>query len=128
MMDANSAAAARLMRRAELPLLLTSLGEVELSNAVSLRVFRREMPASKARGARALFAEDLQDGVVQVRPVPSAAFERAKQIARKQTPHHGSRTLDVLHVACAFALGADIFYTFDLRQRKLAALEGLATS
>ena len=41
------------------------------------------------------------------------------------TPRLGTRTLDVLHVVSALALQADTFYTFDTRQAKLAAAEGL---
>jgi hypothetical protein len=55
-----------------------------------------------------------------VNALPASAFERAKQIARRQTPRLGTRTLDVL--ASAVALHADTFYT---RQAKLAAAEGL---
>jgi predicted nucleic acid-binding protein len=113
------------MKQVKLPLLLTPFGELELTNAISLRLFRKELSASKVKAAHALVRKDLEDGVLLVRALPGTAFERAKQIARKQTPRLGTRTLDVLHVASALALQADTFYTLDARQEKLAAAEGL---
>jgi predicted nucleic acid-binding protein len=37
----------------------------------------------------------------------------------------GTRSLDLLHVAAALALEAKVFLSFDDRQRKAAASEGL---
>lgn len=125
-LDANSDISAVRMARAPLPVLMTPFGELELTNAISLRLFRRELAPSKVKAAHALVAKDLADGVLLVRPLPSTVFERAKQIARKRTPRFGTRTLDVLHVASALLLQADTFYTFDRNQGKLAAAEGLA--
>ena len=56
---------------------------------------------------------------------PAAVYEKAKQLARKHTSRLGSRTLDIVHVASALALGAEPFYTFDANQGRLARLEGL---
>ena len=58
-------------------------------------------------------------------PLPAAAYQLAEGIARKYTPHLGTRTLDVLHVAGALALKARAFYTFDNKQAKLAFTLGL---
>ena len=62
------------------------------------------------KAAHALIRKDLEDGVLMVNTLPASAFERAKQIARRQTPRLGARTLDVLHVASALALQTDTFY------------------
>lgn len=124
-LDANSPLAAARMKRAKLPLLMTPFGELELTNAVALRLFRKELSASQAKAAHALIRKDLEDGVLLVNALPVSAFERAKRIARRQTPRLDTRTLDVLHVASALVLWADAFYTFDTRQAKLAAAEGL---
>jgi predicted nucleic acid-binding protein len=125
-LDANSAAAAARMKRAKLPLSVSSLGELELTNAICLRVFRKELSRGEAKAALTLIRNDIGAEVLRVTAISIAAFERAKRIARKQTPLLGSRTLDVLHVALALALKAEGFYTFDERQRRLAAAEGLA--
>jgi predicted nucleic acid-binding protein len=125
-LDANSGRAAAAMKRAKLPLVVSAFGELELANAISLRVFRRELSAAEGKSAHALVRKDLQEGVLEIRSMPTAAFELAKQIARRRSPRLGTRTIDVLHVALALQFGADTFYTFDLRQAKLAVAEGLS--
>jgi len=123
--DSNSAAAAAQMKRAPLPVLLTSFGELEWTNALELRVFRKGLTAAEVRTARGAFRQDIQSGVFAVKPLPTLALERATQIAGKQTRRLGTRTLDVLHVASALVLAADTLYTFDHRQQKLAHSAGL---
>lgn len=113
------------MSRATLPVLITTFGELELLNAISLRVFRKELGARQAKAARSLIASDLQQGVLDMKPLPPAVFERAKQISRRRTPRFGTRTLDVLHVAITLLLQAKNFYTFDRNQGRLASAEGL---
>jgi predicted nucleic acid-binding protein len=124
-LDANSERAAAQFKRATLPILLTSFGELELANALFLRVFRKELAASKVRVAHALARKDIADGVFQWKPISGDMFEKAKQISQRRTPRLGTRTLDVLHVASALVLEADFFYTFDRSQAKLASAEGL---
>ena len=123
--DSNSEEAAARMKRAPLPVLLTSFVELEWINALELRVFRQELTVVEVRAARRAFRQDIQAGVFAVKPLPTAALERAAQIAGKQTRRLGTRTIDVLHVASALALAADTFYTFDHRQQKLAQSMGL---
>ena len=125
-LDVNSAAASAKMRRAVLPLLLTDVGKIEILNAVGLRLFRKELRPAQAKKVYGLFREDIEQGVVQIVPLPAAAYQQAEQIARKHTPLLGTRTLDVLHVAGALVLKADAFYTFDQKQARLATAVGLA--
>lgn len=94
-------------------------------NAISLRVFRREITSSKAKATQALVYKDLVDGVLLIQPLVTASFERALQIARRRTPQLGTRTLDILHVASALELKAERFYTLDRNQARLARAEGL---
>jgi len=124
-LDVNSARAASRMRGAALPVLITPFGELELANAVSFRFFRRELTGSQAKAAVSLFREDLRNGVFLSKTLPASAFERATRIALRRTPRLGTRSLDILHVASALAFKAAGFYTFDERQAKLAAAEGL---
>ncbi len=125
LLDAHSRRAAGRMKNASLPILMTPLGELELLNALSLRLFRKELELPAIEGAYALFEADLVEGVVQRAPLPSDAYEQAARIAQRHTPRLGTRTLDVLHVASALTLSARTFYTFDRRQRVLAKREGL---
>ena len=114
------------MNRVNLPLLLNTFGEIELIHAISLRLFRREISASSTKASLSLFRKDIENGILSVKPVPTAAFERAKQLARKRTPSLGTRTLDILHVASALVLQSTTFLTFDTRQAGLARAEGLS--
>lgn len=124
-LDANSAKASARMKRAAMPLLLTDIGKIEILNAMGFRLFRKELRPAEAKAAYGLFRQDAEAGVVQIVPLPGAAYERAEQIARTNTPHLGTRTLDVLHVAGALVLKADVFYTFDEKQAQLATAVGL---
>lgn len=124
-LDVNSARASGKMKRATLPLLLTDIGKIEILNAIGLRLFRKELRPAQAKEAYGLFRQDAESGVVQIVPLPAAAYDRAEQIARARTPLLGTRTLDVLHVAAALALKANRFYTFDQKQAALATAVGL---
>jgi predicted nucleic acid-binding protein len=124
-LDANSARASARIKRAPLPLLLTEVGKIEIFNAIGLRLFRKELRPAEAKAAYDLFRQDAEACVVQVVPLPAAAYERAEQIARIHTPVLGTRTLDVLHVAGALVLKANAFYTFDQKQAALATAVGL---
>ena len=124
-LDANSVAAATRMKKAKLPFLLTSLGELELTNAFELRVFRGELEAPHVETARSEFRRDVDDGIFLLRAVPDGVYERARRIARERSARFGTRTLDILHVATALVFGSIVFYTFDKNQQRLAAAEGL---
>jgi hypothetical protein len=51
------------MRVVKGPILLTAFGELELTNAFELRLFRRELTASEIAAARSALREDLEGGV-----------------------------------------------------------------
>ena len=124
-LDGNSALAAARMKRAALPLSLSPLGEIEITNAFQLRLFRKELDLSKVKAAQNLFREDMANGIFVLRPLTSAVFDEARRLAEKHTRRLGTRSLDVLHIATALVLRAETFYTFDEKQRKLAKAEGL---
>lgn len=125
--DANSVRAATLMKHFRQAVFLTPFGELELTNALELRIFRRELTSAEVRAAHSAFRQDLESGVFSRKPMPATVYHRAKLIASKRTARLGVRTLDILHVASALALRAETFYTFDANQRKLAEAEGLGT-
>src|SRR6266446_8404039 len=66
------------------------------------------------------FAKDLRDGTLQLRRFEEPFFERARRLSLQATGKLGARTADLLHVAAALELGADILNSFDQQQRKLA--------
>ncbi len=123
--DANSAQAAATLNKTRASLLISTLTEVELVNAISLRRFRGELTGREVTAAQRAFQSDMAGGVYSSEPVSAAVFERAKQLSRKHTASVGARSLDILHLACALVLGAEVLCTFDHMQSRLAAAEGL---
>ena len=125
--DANSAAAARYLSTAQGPFPWTLFIELELTNALELRVFRKEIRRAEAGTALVRLASHIEQGVFRPVPTPAAAYETARSLSRRHTAALGTRTLDILHVALALELKAPTFYTFDRRQSQLAKAEGLVT-
>ena len=107
-------------------LTVTHHGRVEVINAISLACFRKEISADEAEKAWGYFDHDFANGLlVQADILWRAALQRANELSRAHSPELGSRSLDVLHVACALELKLRALLTFDDRQRKLAAAVGL---
>lgn len=100
--------------------LISTFAELELVNALQLRVFRRELSSAQVNSALQSLENDLQGRLFQLLALPDQAFERARQLAIKTTAVLGTRTADLLHVAAALELNADCIYSFDQQQRKLA--------
>jgi predicted nucleic acid-binding protein len=118
--DANSAAAAHTMHTSPADCFLTTFGELEIVNAMGLRVFRKEVSPAQAQSSLIEFEKDLQDGIFQLRALTDAVLARAQQLSRQTTAKLGTRTADLLHVAAVLELGVDCLYSFDIQQRKLA--------
>lgn len=107
------------------PVLITPFGEVELSNALQLRVFRKSQTQQEALTANRAFEQDILNGTFAVQPFSPMMFDLAKRLSRKHTASIGTRSLDLIHVASALTLGATEFLSFDNNQRKLAQTAGL---
>jgi predicted nucleic acid-binding protein len=124
-LDAHSPRAQQLLAGTVPPLTLTDLGELEFTNALCLRRYRKELSAGNIDEADRFFRKNVAEGVLVIRPVSSAAYAKAIELARRHTPRMSVRTLDILHVACAMTLEMLRFYTFDRKQAKLAVAAGL---
>jgi predicted nucleic acid-binding protein len=118
--DSNSAQAAATMGSSRAEHLITSLGELEVVNALELRVFRRELTSLQAQASLKDFEKDLLAGVLRLRTLSDQVFESARRLSRQTTARLGTRTADLLHVAAALDLGVGYLYSFDQQQRKLA--------
>jgi predicted nucleic acid-binding protein len=118
--DANSGAAVRAMRAAKQPIVVSTLGELEVVNAFGLRVYQKEASAIEARVSLGAFRTDLVGGVIRLRALPERVFERARSLSEQTTARLGTGTTDLLHVAAALEMGAESLYSFDKQQRKLA--------
>jgi predicted nucleic acid-binding protein len=104
-----------------------ALHELELSNALELKIFRKEASGAQVRKTSALLDEDVRQGILH-RPSVSWGdlLEDATSLAKSHTRALGCRSLDILHCAVARALRASAFVTSDARQRRLAIKMGLA--
>ncbi len=125
LLDSNSNLAASRTAEEESPILLSSLGELELVNALQLHVFRKEIRQSDLHAAVAWFRADVESGTLVVKPVSEAMYAEALRLSTEWSWRLGTRSLDILQVASAIVLGAETFHTFDDRQKKLAKAAGL---
>jgi predicted nucleic acid-binding protein len=123
--DVHTPRSVAAVKAASAPILVTPLNEMEFANALELRCFRKELAKSQARRLWSDFETDLIGSLYAQLPVPAEAFSVALRLAKKHSAMLGTRSLDLLHVACALSAGAEAFYTFDNVQGRLAALEGL---
>ncbi len=127
--EARSARVARLVRRAGEPIPFSQLHELELSNALRLRVFlgvakRKQVDATLAR-----VTEDLGAGILHRVAVDwPAVLAKAIELADRHTPRVGCRSLDLLHVSAAMISASDRFVTADRRQGTVARRAGLQTT
>lgn len=124
--DAHSARAAMRMARQALPLPVLWLHQLELRNALRLRVFRSEItPAQRDASLNTLLA-DLATGVLaSVSPKLPEVMIEAERLSALHSETLGTRSLDTLHVSAALVLGLGEFLTFDQRQGALARAAGL---
>jgi predicted nucleic acid-binding protein len=125
------------MRRRSLVLPVTRLLRMEMTNALQRLVYEARngvqgvrMSPELALMARASFDSELTAGdFLEWRTIPDDELELAfETLAFRHTAKGGFRTYDILHVASALLLGCDTFWSFDVRVRKLARIEGLRTN
>ena len=125
--DTNSIRAATALSTPQFPITIGSPVELEVINAINLRIFRGEASAEEAEKAIGAFKRDILSGFLILAPLPRAAWELAGRLSQNHSATLGTRSLDILQVSIALALKAQSFLTFDRRQARLARLEGLET-
>lgn len=126
--DAHMAVAIGRMKRGRGPLPLVWLHQLELRNALRLRVFRKEITAAQRDAALNAFLADAANGVyVSTDVAISDVMLEAERLSASFSEKLGVRSLDILHVAAALVAGAGEFWTFDTRQAALAKAAGLKT-
>jgi len=125
--EATSLDAVRLANGYTAPYPLTQWQALEVRNAMRLKAFRGEITLVEMSGSIAAFEQDIAAGRWQ-RPGYSVAEveRRSEDLSSSHSAALGCRTLDIIHVAAALAIGADEFVTFDARQRALAERLGFA--
>jgi predicted nucleic acid-binding protein len=122
--EPDSARIARLV--AGSPIAFTRLHELEMTSALSQKLFVKSARPKQITETLASVADDVRAGVL-VRAVPDwdVVLDDATHAARSHTPRLGTRSLDVLHCCAAKVLSAKAFITSDARQRTLATKLGL---
>jgi predicted nucleic acid-binding protein len=121
----SQAADAALGNRRE-PLPLTPLVMLELRNAFNRAVQRQRITTAQRDALWQDVEADVASGFLVTVPVAAGPLhETARKLSDRHTPVLGTRSLDLLHVATALVLEAKVFFSFDDRQRKAAASEGL---
>jgi predicted nucleic acid-binding protein len=106
---------------------MTPLHVAEWAHAVEQHVFRKAISRSEADRLLQRFQEHRAQNLWREAPLPDRAFEVCAELAHRHAARLGVRTLDTLHVASALELKAEHFWTFDVRQTKLALAAGLKT-
>jgi predicted nucleic acid-binding protein len=110
------------------PLPIVFLHELEIVNAMYRAVFEKLIDREQRAASLELFRDDVRTGLYRrfTLDLPDLTH-RALQIVQGWTEKLGVRSLNVLHVAAAQAVGATHFATADARQRKLAHAVGFPT-
>ena len=107
------------------PLPVWSVLELELYNALRFKVFINELTEQEVDGLLSTYRTRKRAGQYHVPLLdPVALHERAIELTLR-TPTTGCRSLDILHVAAADLLAAELFVTGDRRQATLGEGEGL---
>ena len=104
---------------------LSDLAFLEIVNATKLGIFRKLLTNDEALKLLATFESNIKSGPFRVVPTSPLVWKIAGQLAEAHTAKLGCRTLDILHAANALLLKAELFLTFDQRQRTLAIAAGL---
>ncbi len=105
---------------------LTPFHELEFSNAVNLKLFRKELTETQAASIFSRLREHQHSGVYY-QPLINwpEVMPHSIALSKRHTSDLGSRSLDIIHVALALSIGANRFLTFDERQSRLAEAVGL---
>jgi predicted nucleic acid-binding protein len=124
--EATSPQAIETARRSTDALPVTPLILLEFRNALNLAMKRGELDTGKRDTLWRTFETDISDDLfVHVSFSPLEVQRIARQLSDRHTFRFGTRSLDLLHIATALALGAKEMFTFDERQAKAAKAEGL---
>jgi predicted nucleic acid-binding protein len=124
--ETTSASAAVAMAGVSEPLPVIRLLALEFRNALRLAMFRQAITEAERSSAWASWERDIAGGLLEHADVDDeGVYGDAADLCDQFSAILGVRTLDLLHVAYARALGRTEFLSFDKRQRRLATAAGL---
>ena len=105
---------------------VTTLALFEHANALRCAAFRKAITHEDALSALQAVAHDLKSGMLVIAgPSLPDVLTEAERLSARHSLVGGFRSFDILHVATARVLKADVFLSFDVAQRNLAAAAGL---
>jgi len=107
------------------PLPVWELQEAEMTNALRLKVFWRDITAAQAETQLAHFRSRKDRGQYFFPELDRAALMERFRLLARHSMKLGTRTLDVMHVACACEIRAEWFISFDERPCTSAKSAGL---
>ena len=97
-----------------------------MTNALMLKVFRKEISRTKAGAALRMIEDDAKHGLLRRLAVDwDTVFQRAAELSLLNSSKLGCRSMDILHISCALVVGYPRFLTLDVRQEVLARQAGL---
>ena len=127
--DSHTEEARHLVLARGIPIRASLLLELEFINAVGQRVFRGGMSEEQALSIRRLWSAEFKKGrLVRDGEFSAKVWKKGRQLSRDYTGKLGGRSLDILHVAFALEIEANVFWSFDEKQSKLAEAVGMAVN
>jgi predicted nucleic acid-binding protein len=124
--EANSRIASDWVRTNNEAVPKTIFHELEFTNAIQLKLFRKEINEEQSVIVLRRFKEHEKEGIYFSPQLKwSDVFTSSLTLSNKHTKSIGSRSLDIIHVASALSMGANRFLTFDTRQAHSASAAGL---
>ena len=124
--EGTSVQARKEVKRAGKPVLLSPLSLLEIRNALNFGINRGEVTSEQRDAVLAEIDTQIETGFFRlVDASQSSIHAKAQELSNKHTPALVTRSLDLMHLAAALLPGARTFLTFDKRQAKAAAAEGL---
>lgn len=123
--DGHTEEARKWTERLSGPGVISPLVRLEFHNMLWRKVGHDGFERGHADEIISEFEEQIEGGWFFLEPVDQDCLdERAMGLTRLYAQELKVRALDILHVALALELGVRSFWTFDLRQRKLAERVG----
>ena len=124
--ERSSEAVARFLARRSEAIIVNSLHELEMRNALRLKRFRNEIEDEQLAASMAMIASDFATGRLIRRGIDwRPVHAEAERLSEAVSTGIGVRTIDLLHVAAALKQGASGLVSLDHRQRAAARAAGL---
>jgi predicted nucleic acid-binding protein len=124
--EGTSAQARKEVKRTSKPILLSPLSLLEIRNALNFGINRGDITSEQRDAVLTEIEAQIEKGFFRMVDVSqSSVYAKAQELSNKHTPTTATRSLDLMHLAAALLSEARSFLTFDKRQAKAAAAEGL---